>query len=293
METAVKGVYELLESINVPETISEVSHLATSEMLKDITKVLNKEVQNNENYERKLLELKTIFVLSTNCGENEGTQTMNSTQNSINKQNNEYISFEQQVSKNLFAAVNHLEKRNSGADKGLLDIEECIQDTHKVLMTNLLRSDKTGEFSTESRIAIDDDHVYPKFDTKEEVYEAIQRVVDRYNATIDYIKNSGLNCVKQNLMYFRCAAWILYNFTDLHPFSDGNGRMSCLLASYCLCLVFPFSCPIYNIFVPANRDSYLCAIKKARCHKGEELGDLIALIIEASWCAVHYFQQSD
>ena len=94
-------------------------------------------------------------------------------------------------------------------------------------------------------------------------------------------------------MYFRCAAWILYNFVNVHPFADGNGRMCRLLASHCLYLVFSFPCPIYNIYAPTKRDDYIDAIKKARKFDGKELGDLVALIIESGWWTARYLNGCD
>ena len=220
---------------------------------------------------------------------------MELTEQAINRRENERILIEEQVSKNLLAALDHLENRNSeDEDKGLLDVEECIQDTHTILMKNLIDKEKCGEFSTAWKMAADDRHFYPKFDSKEEIFNEIQTIIDRYNATIDYVKNClSLDPIERISMYFRCAAWILYNFVNLHPFANGNGRMCRLLASHCLYLVFPFPCPIYNIYAPTNRNDYLNAIKKARKFDGKELGDLVALIIESGWWTARYLNRSD
>ena len=252
-----KGVFAMLNKIEVSETPpwKDGSNVpTTSKMLTDITNNLISRFQNTQDYQRKLYDLKVKFVLNSNCGENEGTQTMDSTVSALNKRDGERISSEEQVSKNLLDAINHLESRNSGADTGLLDVEECIQDTHKVLMKNLLKSKKSGKFSTEKRMT-GDGHVYPHLHTDEHAYNEVQRIIDKYNATIDYIKNADLDPIKQNSMYFRCAAWILYNFVALHPFSDGNGRMCRLLASHCLYLVFP-SHFLVSISLPNLQ--YLC-----------------------------------
>ena len=287
-----KGVFEILDKVEVPEIPpwKDDSHVfTTSEMLTDIVYNLKNCFQDTQQYQWKLYKLKVNFVFNSNCGENEGTQTLEDTVTALNKKNSNSISSaEEQVSINLMDAINHLEKRNSGNDRGLLDVEECILDTHNVLMKELVKSKKLGKFSTEKRMA-GDGHVYPHLHTDEHAYNEVQRIIDKYNATIDYIKNADLDPIKQNSMYFRCAAWILYNFVALHPFSDGNGRMCRLLASHCLYLVFSFPCPIYNIYAPTKGDNYLAAIKKARCHNGENLGDLVALLIESGWHTAKYF----
>ena len=166
-------------------------------------------------------------------------------------------------------------------DTGLLDVEECVQDTHKLLMRNLLERSKCGWFSTEIRISTGG-HLFPKFNATEEVFVEVQRIIDQYNSTINFIKESNLDSIKRCSMYIRCAAWLLYNFVSLHPFSDGNGRMCRLLASNCLYLVFPFPCPIYNISAPTERDDYLRALKEADGQNGD-VRSLVALLIESGW----------
>ena len=52
--------------------------------------------------------------------------------------NDNDVSSEKKASRNLYAVINHLEKLNPALDRGLLDVEECIQNVHKVLMKNLL-----------------------------------------------------------------------------------------------------------------------------------------------------------
>ena len=296
-----KGVYNMLEKIKVPDNPlwkTNMKFPSTRQMLKEIVDRLSNYKPNTQDYKKKLQELQIKYILHCNYGEAEGTQTLDSTKIAVNKNVSEFLSTEEIVSKNLYNAIQHLEERNTGEDKGLLDVEECIQDTHKILMKNLLASEKCGEFSTEERITTNDTkiHYYPKFNTKEDAYDEVQRTVDRYNATIEYIKRSKLDSIKRNSMYIRCAAFIVYHFVSLHPFSDGNGRMCRLLASHCLYLIFPFPCPIYNIYAPTTRDDYIHAIKQAResndVFQTDKLGELIALIIESGWNTVNYLTEN-
>ena len=54
-------------------------------------------------------------------------------------------------------------------------------------MKNLLDSKQCKEFSTSLRIATGG-REYPKFDIKEDAFKAVQKIVDTYNDTIDYVK---------------------------------------------------------------------------------------------------------
>ena len=297
-----KGVYTMIEKVKVPDNPPWKTNLekspSTKQMLHDINERLSHYKPNTQEYKKKLQKLKIRYVLNSNQGEDEGTQTLDSTEIAVNKNISDISSNKQQVSKNLYNAIQHLEKRNVGKDKGLLDVEECIQDTHKILMKNLLASEKCGEFSTDNRMTVNDKkiHYYPFFDTKENAYDEVQRKLDQYNATIEYIKQSELDSITRNSMYIRCAAWILYHFVSLHPFSDGNGRMCRLLASHCLYLVFPFPCPIYNIYAPTTKDDFIHAIEQASqsndAFQTDNLGELIALIIESGWNAVNYLTEN-
>ncbi|RXG56129.1 hypothetical protein Avbf_13356 [Armadillidium vulgare] len=72
---------------------------------------------------------------------------------------------------------------------GLLDVEECIQDTHFLLMNKLLKDDKRGRFSTSRRFA-GESHEYPRFSSEEDAYQRFFIIVDQYNDAVNFIKNS-------------------------------------------------------------------------------------------------------
>ena len=219
------------------------------------------------------------FILWTNIGEGEGTQNEISLKKSLEKQPgaNDWNT-EDQVNHNILDALNHMRQINRESteqNKGLLDIEECIQKTHSILMKGLLKPSKLGVFSIEKRLTINKDedkykiHVFPQFESTEEAFNKLQIIIDNYNSTIEYIKNSSE--VDKISLYFCCAAWLFHNFVALHPFSDGNGRLGRILVSYCLNIMFPFPCT----FV-ATRNDYMKAVTIAQ--ETKDIGPLVSIL---------------
>ena len=74
------------------------------------------------------------------------------------------------------------------------------------------------------------------------------------------------------LSIFKSAAWLVFELLDLHPFSDGNGRLCRLVCSYVLSTCTPFPSPILDKYVHA----LITARKLGRLH------ELTNVIIESN-----------
>ena len=82
---------------------------------------------------------------------------------------------------------------------------------------------------------------------------------------------------------FKCAARLLFDFVDAHPFGDGNGRTCRLLANYVISLITPF--PVVPCCGEGGnmKDDYLKAIIECRDHREKGPGALASMLIEDTW----------
>ena len=113
--------------------------------------------------------------------------------------------------------------------------------------------------------------------TTDDMQEAVCVLLDRFNSAYMQSINSGL------LSLFKCVAWLVFELLDLHPFSDGNGRLCRLLSSYVLSTCTPFPTPIYNLHTDHEFEKAVIAGRKTG-----HPNTLTSMIIESSLVAWDY-----
>lgn len=161
---------------------------------------------------------------------------------------------------NLDKTLNHIEglKKDS---LGYLDVDECIMETHRLLMKNLLTNN--GRFSTEKRFT---KFFHPRFAKEQLVYDALQMLCDVVNLIQSEISTTNDKKIRLGKK-IQLASLFVYTFLLLHPFSDGNGRTATLLGNY----IIGLDLPMY-VAISENRHLYLTSLETFdRIHLPNEL----------------------
>ena len=118
--------------------------------------------------------------------------------------------------------------------------------------------------------------------TRCDMQEAVCVLLDRFNSV--FMQSINTNPESNKLLsIFKCVAWLVFELLDLHPFSDGNGRLCRLLCSYVLSTCTPFPTPIYNLHTDHEFEKFLIAGRKTR-----HPSTLTSMIIESSLVAWDY-----
>ena len=263
----------------------------TTEMVREITEWRKRFASPSESVQSRIdYHAKTAavdYVHNLNKGEMVGTQTRGDTQKVIEEVLNSEPDEREGKSKdyietvNIYLAMSHLfELDREMEKKGLITVQQ-VSDTHRILMKDLHR----GHGEIRKRNACTrwngKDHDYPPH---EDVEAKLYALIDHYNICIESLHRYTVEPEQYTAYVFKCAAGLMFDFIDTHPYMDGNGRMCRLLANYVLGLITPFPVAIYHSDESQSaRDDYVNAI--VRCHEHPEEGPraLATMLVEGAW----------
>ena len=248
----------------------------------------------------KLMAIK--FVFNVNVGESVGTQTADGTravlddyieqiyqQPTNDSAAQEYVKGKD-LTKDRLATINVYEALNRFFElhkemlyTGKLTVQ-LICNIHSVLMAKLHKDAGEPRINDAYVMWNDEDYFYPEPRIAGQLFQAC---IDHHNQHMTQYrkklaeKGPGVEAFGY---LFKCAARLLFDFVDAHPFGDGNGRMCRLLANYVLSLITPFPVALYSSGEGrSGREDYIKAIVECREHRDKGPHTLAAMLIEGTW----------
>ena len=266
----------------------------TTEMISEITK-RRKEYETLSNEAKQFCEstkyalaMAVDYIHNLNVGELVGTQKLEDTKKVLSKLYQKSAAENKGCTRSETETLNTCEAmkrfhnlhKNDMNKTGILTVQ-VICDVHEVLLKGV--HPNCGKIRT--RQAYTHWHGGPYYYPPPEVAEArFYALVDRHNIYMETAPASK-ESDEYTKYLFKCAARLLFEFVDTHPFSDGNGRMCRLLANYVVGLITPFPVSLYQTSDPARsgRDDYLNAIVSCRENPEEGPGGLAAMLVEGAW----------
>ena len=269
---------------------------SSSEMLTDIVTWMKESSQCGEILPlEKSYPLFIDFVHQSNLGEDVGTQTREETTELLepllrNIESSTPLQRERCETVNTYKALTTTaELCNEMERTGMITVQQ-ITDIHRILMAGLHR--KGGEIRDTNVYTITPDGERYSYPSHELVEDKLYNVIDHHNIHMKQLQEPTLSTYDKLVFLIKAAAWLLFNFVDTHPFTDGNGRMCRLLAGYTMMVMTPF--PIHPYYVKkdtqstssSSRQDYINAIVSCRRHSNQEPSLVAALLVDGlyhSW----------
>ena len=135
---------------------------------------------------------------------------------------------------------------------GLLE-ESMLREANRIIPRNIPRDKrytKARTYCNNARITEFQGELY-HYQQSNDMQEAVCILLDRFNSL--FTQSIDTNPENNKLLsIFKCVAWLVFELLDLHPFSDGNGRLCRLLSSYVLSTCTPFPIHLFTIYIPTT-----------------------------------------
>lgn len=266
--------------------------LSTSEMIQDITERRMKYGELSDEAKRFCTEdfvptLAIDYIHNLNIGEVVGTQNKEETEEVLKRFLNGEISAKgstpaEKETMNTYEAMKCFHcKHKTMEGTGFLTVQE-ICDIHKVLLKGV--HPHCGQIRTHEAYTHWHGGVKFFYPSPNEAENRFYALVDHHNIYMEAAP-SNKTSVEYTDYIFKCAARLLFEFVDAHPFGDGNGRMCRLLANYVISLITPFPVSLYHTSNSSRngREDYVNAIIHCREHPDEGPGGLAAMLVEGAW----------
>lgn len=159
-----------------------------------------------------------------------------------------------------------------------------IKKAHKLIMKDIeqTNADEPGEYSKYLRLTHFEGETY-WYAKPEEIEKKVETVVNNHNYLMEHHVKKEIDPNVRVYTMFKICAWALFELLDLHPFSDGNGRLCRLLCSYVLSSMTPFPTPIYNVWTQPKKEDYMRALVETRKSKTRHPTSLTTMIIECNY----------
>eukprot|EP00112_Aurelia_sp_Birch-Aquarium-sp1_P026218 Seg916.3 transcript_id=Seg916.3/GoldUCD/mRNA.D3Y31 product="hypothetical protein" protein_id=Seg916.3/GoldUCD/D3Y31 len=241
-----------------------------------------------------LRQMEIKFYFHVNLEEEHGLGTYEETEemigNIVHKMKlKRSFSREEQEVVNLYHAYQNLKELLLDKENTCLLAEQVLLETHKKILKSVDLHGRTpaGVYSDNIKYAEYNGETY-RYQGMAGLttQQAAQCILDRYNSLLQAIKehwNSNgnrLECIED---VFKSSAYLVFEMLDLHPFSDGNGRLCRLLASYALAIMTPFPTPVYNIWSRTSKYDYIDALIEARKSDTRQPCHLVSMMVECNW----------
>ena len=219
-----------------------------------------------------------IFLRARDCSSERRVSTCSS------------LSVEEQETVNLInsyaSLVAKVKSEEQISDYGLLEVG-LLKDTHRLILQNIPQHrglTKPGEMSNKPRVTEFKGEIY-HYANPDDMESAVINLLDKYNFLYDscFKEKGGRDEDIDVYSLFKTCSWFLFELLDLHPFSDGNGRLCRILCSYSLSALNPFPTPIYNVWRNSCKGDYIEALVEARMSPDRHPSALTTMIIECSF----------